>query len=243
MGFVQTNWDGTYTAVLDNGQTSGPMSQADAENWYNANSGGGGGGGGGWNSYPYGYIDQRLRESQLAQMAEQFMKDLEFRRWQEQFNQNVQRSNIFGNPRNLAQSLFMLGQSPEQVSATLNGMPMVQDLLNGGQFGINWQNNQAGNKANALVPQPGNPVATTQGGGTQGLIPQGQEGQRNPLFPFVAGRHIPAQQGMQWMESGAPQIGLLSGLASYSGQDPSSFWGEWRQFLPQGGRNPLSSFV
>ena len=77
----------------------------------------------------------------------------------------------------------------------------------------------------------------------RGLIPQGREGTRNPLFPFVSGRHIPVQQGRDWLTSNSQMVPLISGLASYSGQNPLSFWGDFQQYLPKGGPVPLTSYA
>jgi len=113
---------------------------------------------------------------------------------------------------------------------------------------------QMANQGRMMVPglgsfMPGGDFAAggqMVGGGVQPAAGQAQpvtaEG-RNPLFPFISGRKLPVRQTLGQMQSGSQAIPLISGLASYSGQEPSSFWGEFGKFLPKGGRNPLTRFA
>ena len=66
---------------------------------------------------------------------------------------------------------------------------------------------------------------------------------RNPLFPFVGGRAVPAREALEWQRTGSSMVPLLSSLASFSGQTPEAFWGEWQEFLPKGTATPLTRFI
>ena len=122
----------------------------------------------------------------------------------------IEMAQLMGEPRNLAQTLILLGYTPEQAAAWLEGTPTVQNLM--GQPGVSF---------------PG------------GVTPEG----RNPLFPFITGRQLPVRETLSQIQSGSPQIPLITGMASLSGQTPESFWGEFEKYLPKGTRNPLTRFM
>ncbi len=68
-------------------------------------------------------------------------------------------------------------------------------------------------------------------------------GGANPLFRFIGGRQLPVRQTLDWTETQSQNIPTIGGLASFSGQDPNAFFGEFQSYLPKGGRNPLTRFI
>lgn len=55
-------------------------------------------------------------------------------------------------------------------------------------------------------------------------------------FSFVWGRHMPVADTLQDLQTNPQgrQMGLTSGLASFSGQDEPDFWSDFQRALPQG---------
>lgn len=72
----------------------------------------------------------------------------------------------------------------------------------------------------------GNPAATGESG-----------------FGFISGRHLPVRQTLADIQSNSQKIPLLQGLFAFSGQNPGEEFGEFSQYLPKGGANPLTRFV
>ena len=94
---------------------------------------------------------------------------------------------------------------------------------------------------------PGDPSRSRSfpgGSPLTGQIPGQPEGvtyeTRNPLFPFISGRALPVRQTLSDFETGSQRIPLYESLASFSGQEPSNFFGEFRSFLPKGSTAPLT---
>ena len=89
-------------------------------------------------------------------------------------------------------------------------------------------------------------VGTTGGSGTQqspfgGDAFMGLGPDPNSNW-FVQGHNLPVQQTLDQMKSGNPIIDLYSGMASYSGQTPQNFWGDFQSYLPQGQAPTLKGF-
>jgi hypothetical protein len=150
-------------------------------------------------------------------------------------------SEILANPRSIVQSLLLLGQTPDQAAAWLNSQDMVRQLINGGSGGSTG--------AGASVPsvaQAGLDVANLMQNtpSWEQILQSGanvnSQG-RNAAFPFIEGRKLPVQQTLGDIESNSQRIPLISSLASFSGQTPESFFGEFQQFLPKGGPVALPS--
>ncbi len=129
---------------------------------------------------------------------------------------------LMANPRTLPQTLLFGGMNQAQAAEVLNQLPLVKSLTQMAMPG--WEQ--------APPRQPG-----PAGGGP---APAVDTSTRNPLFPFIAGRHLPARQAVGWLESNSPMVPLLSGLASFSGQEPEAFWGDFQAALPKGGAVPLT---
>ena len=64
-----------------------------------------------------------------------------------------------------------------------------------------------------------------------------------PNFSFITGRQLPVREMLQAVKTNNPLAKMVSGLASFSGQDTGQFWGDFEAALPQGGRNPLTRFI
>lgn len=65
-------------------------------------------------------------------------------------------------------------------------------------------------------------------GGMSGM-PTGPSG-----FQFIQGRNLPVRQTLQDIQGNSSRIPLYSSLASYSGQNPDMFWGDFTSALPKG---------
>jgi hypothetical protein len=68
----------------------------------------------------------------------------------------------------------------------------------------------------------------TQPGGSQ--LPTGPSG-----FSFVQGQNLPVRQTLQDIQGNSSRVPLYSSLASFSGQNPDMFWGQFTGALPKGG--------
>lgn len=72
----------------------------------------------------------------------------------------------------------------------------------------------------------GNPAATGESG-----------------FGFISGRQLPVRQTLADIQGNSQKIPLLQGLFAFSGQNPGEEFGEFSQYLPRGGANPLTRFA
>ncbi len=66
---------------------------------------------------------------------------------------------------------------------------------------------------------------------------------QNPNFQFIQGHQMNPQQGVQALQTQGPEYQLLSGAASFSGQEPESWWNEFQRRLPQGQVAPATSYA
>jgi hypothetical protein len=129
----------------------------------------------------------------------------------------------------------------EQVAAFLDATPMVQSLRS-------WEEGIGEAPPAIAEPTPERPVVTmptditpvsptgSQLAPPSEAVPSG----RNPLFPFISGRKLPVRQTLSDIQSGSQRIPLLAGLASFSGQDPGAFFGDFTSALPKGTKAPLT---
>jgi hypothetical protein len=69
----------------------------------------------------------------------------------------------------------------------------------------------------------------------------GLTGGRNSLFPFIAGHQLPVRSSLTALQYNPQAVSLINSLASFSGQDPDTFWGSFFGSLPRGGAVPLTS--
>ncbi len=125
---------------------------------------------------------------------------------------------LAANPRNLGQSLIMGGMGQDQVNQTLSQLPIYQKLMGQGY---------AAPMAGTGFTTPGFSGAT---GGTTTA----------PGFQFIQGHQISPQEAQQWSPG---QQGLVEGLASASGQNPTDFWADYEKSRPKGNANPLTRYL
>lgn len=76
------------------------------------------------------------------------------------------------------------------------------------------------------------PPGAGQAPGTTGAVPTGT----------LRGRGLPVRRTLNQFQSNSQEIPLLAGLFSAAGKDPAAEFGEFRQFLPRGNRNPLTRY-
>lgn len=155
----------------------------------------------------------------------------------QQFNQGERWAQIAGNPRNIGQSLAMLGYNPQQAGALVQGSPGYGQI----SAGLPYQFAPYGNA------EMGGGLAGDLAGGTVGMS-------NNFASPFATmgvnapghvlrGRALNPRSTWDAWASNSPMIPLISGVASMQGTDTEAFWGDWRAFLPQGAPNPLTAYV
>ena len=145
------------------------------------------------------------------------------------FAQKVQTGQIMGSPKNIGQSLSMLGLNQQQGTAFLNQTPLVQMLQ--APYG---QNAQPQNMMESVL-QAGQPPSTDQ------LLTGLNAGPASP-FAFIQGHQAPVKDTMNAIAANSPLVDLYSGLAEYSGQTPEAWWGDWQASLPKGGLAQAGSF-
>ena len=181
------------------------------------------------------------------------------RRGQE-FGQQMDLSRLAANPRSMVQGLIALGLSPDEAATTLNSLPRLRGMYS--QAGITPPGDPL--QGEALRPNPGGLITGTptpstpspsSGGGSpltgspggnqlQTMFPTGfNEQGRNRAFPFISGHNLPVRDTLNARQSNnQPYFDSLSSLASFSGQDPNAFFGDFQQALPKGNLSSLTSF-
>ena len=158
----------------------------------------------------------------------------------DEFKRGMQITETLGNPRSLVQSLMLLGANPAQAAGYLQNTPLVQGL--GAPAGVGQQGGWAPpaggmslegvQQAMGGLPSWQNILQSTSSASGGGTIDPTTG--RNTLFPFISGRKMPVQQTLADIQSQSQNIPMIQSLASFSGQNPESFFGEFGQFLPKG---------
>jgi hypothetical protein len=176
-------------------------------------------------------------ERQLAGLQQQ---KFELEKQMDEFQRGMAIQQTIANPRNFVQSLMLMGASPTQAAGYLQSLPVVQQLgAAPGQGAVGgWAPPAGGVDLNAMVQNLGNvpswqQILQSQTASSGGAIDPATG--RNALFPFITGRKLPVQQTLSDLQSNNPRAGVIASLASFSGQDPNAFYGEFDQFLPKGG--------
>lgn len=68
----------------------------------------------------------------------------------------------------------------------------------------------------------------------------GGQGRLNPAM--MGGRHLPVRRTLHNINTNSQELPLMMGILSAAGIDPQSALGEFRSFLPKGGRLPATVF-
>lgn len=151
----------------------------------------------------------------------------------QQFSQGERLAAIMGNPRNIGQSLGMLGYNPQQARGFVENSPFYGMLSAGLPY--EFQPQTLGQAISGVTTGG----ATPFGNFGSPLATMGQTATATPLM----GRQLNARSTLAAQRSGSPVIPLIEGIASMQGTDPNALFGEFREFLPQGAPTPLSSFL
>jgi len=131
-------------------------------------------------------------------------------------------SNLLANPRTLVEGLLAMGQNPQQAAGTLQQTPLYRSLTQP------WFPQQGQQPQQAQIPFTG---VERQGDIMNPATgwPTGPSG-----FSFIQGRQLPVRQTLSDIRTNNPRIPLYESLASFSGQNPNMFFGDFTEALPQG---------
>ena len=171
-----------------------------------------------------GQFDQTMgfNYAQLGQQGSQFDRTFGLNQQGQNFDQAMQLSNLMANPRNVVQSLMMLGLDGNQAIGMLNDTPLVRALmtdpnsLDSHTSPVPWQ---------TTLPAQAGPNVSWNGGGASGNGLPGGMGSGGPGVPNGLSGGVPG---------GAP-----GGPAPVSGGSPSYPFGQLA-YNPMQGANGLA---
>jgi hypothetical protein len=189
---------------------------------------------------------QKAQEAYNMAMLQHQDKVLALQAANQAFTQEMSLANLMSNPRNLTAALSMMGLSQPEIGSLLSKSPLVQSLIGrigaeGGQ--VNATPTPIGSAPQALTGANGASLTGVAGSTRQAPWAGGATVGTNPDFNFIKGRQLPMMGMAQAVKTNSPVLGLLGGLAEYSGQDSSNFFGDYQAALPQGQRSPLTRTI
>jgi hypothetical protein len=195
------------------------------------------------------YYDTRLKMLEIPQfqaMTEIQRQQLAMQQAQQAYTQEMGLATLMSNPANLTSALSMMGLGQEEIGKLLSGSPLVQSLL--GKIGAEGGNVNAtptpiGSAPQALTGANAASLTGVAGSTRQAPWAGGATVGTNPDFNFIQGRQLPMMGMAQAVKTNSPVLGLLGGLAEYSGQDAKNFFGDYQAALPQGQRSPLTRTI
>lgn len=132
---------------------------------------------------------------------------------------------------------------PSLNQPVVNGNENMSGGLRGGQVAPS--NPAMGPYANrGAIPSNLNPWTgqPNQSSPTNGAGYQNNSQVNNSNLAFLGGRHLPVRRTLFDINTNSQELPLMMGILSAAGIDPNAAMGEFRAFLPQGGKLPATVF-